>query len=129
MNYFIDPSVFYWINVLAGAQTLFGILGGITLVAGISFIIGAIYNKYQIIYWEEGKSSNSHKKYLKTCTHGAWICMTIGILLSLGCVLLPDKETSMQMLVAKTATFDNVNWTVAQVKEVIDYIVTAIKSI
>ena len=55
--------------------------------------------------------------------------MTIGILLFLGFVFFPDKETSMQMLVAKTATFDNVNWTVAQVKEVIDYIVAAIKSI
>lgn len=128
MNYFIDPSVFYWINVLAGAQTLLGILGGITLVGGVSFIIGAIYNKYQIIYWGEEKNSDN-KKYLKTCTHGAKICMTIGILLTLGCVFLPDKGTSMQMLVAKTATFDNLNWTVAQVKEVIDYIVTAIKSI
>lgn len=127
MNYFIDPSVFYWINVLAGAQTLFGVFGGITLIGGVAFIVGAIYNKYQIIYW--GEKSSDNKQYLKVCTRGARICMTIGILLFLGFVFFPDKETSMQMLVAKTATFDNVNWTVAQVKEVIDYIVTAIKSI
>lgn len=127
MNYFIDPSVFYWINVFEGARTFCGVLGGLVIAGAISFIVGVVYNKCQIIYYENRHDDN--KKYLKLCAKGAWICGIIGVFLTLGCVFLPGKETGIQMLVAKTATFDNINWSVAQVKEVIDYIVTAIKTI
>ena len=53
--------------------------------------------------------------------------LIVGGVLVLISIFIPRKQTSVEMLVAKTATFDNVNWTVQQVKEIIDYIVSALK--
>jgi len=44
-------------------------------------------------------------------------------------IFIPGKTTSVEMLIAKTATFDNVNLSVQQIKDVVDYIVQAIKTI
>ena len=126
MNYIIDPSVFYWINVLSGLRVLFGVIGGILIAGGLGFIIGYIYNKYQELYYNE---CDRYKQYLKICVKGALTCTIIGTIMLIVCVLLPNKETSIQMLVSKTATFENVDWSVEQIKEIINYIVMSLKTV
>ena len=127
MNYIIDPSVFYWINVLSGLRVLFGVIGGILIAGGLGFSIGYIYNKYEIIYFN--KDECRYKQYLKICVKGALTCIIIGITMLIGCVLLPNKETSIQMLVSRTATFENVDWSVEQIKEIINYIISSLKTV
>ena len=55
--------------------------------------------------------------------------MIIGGLLVIISIFIPGKQTSIEMLIARMTTFDNVDWTVQQVKEVVDYIVNALKGI
>lgn len=132
MNYIIDPNVFYWVNTLNYIKIFFGVLGGILIVAFGFAIVAYIYN------WEESirygidaypETHEKQKKYMKISRNAAIICGIFGFLFLIVCLFIPDKETGIQMLVAKMATFDNVDWTTTQIKEMIDYIVNAIKTI
>lgn len=122
-NYIIAPQVFYWINTLSSMQTVFGILGGVCTAAFICLSIGWIYNADQARLYEDNKF------YMKVCKKWAIITGTLGLIMIVLAIFIPGKTTSIEMLVAKTATFDNVDWTVQQIKEVVDYIVQAIKTI
>ena len=124
-NYIIAPQVFYWINILSIIQTVLGIFGGICTAAFICLSIGWIYNACEV----EKYGNNSDQFYMKVCRKWAIITGTLGLIMVLFSIFIPGKTTSVEMLVAKTATFDNVDWTVQQVKEVVDYIVQAIKTI
>ena len=44
-------------------------------------------------------------------------------------VFIPNKQTIIEMMIAKKATYDNVSWTIEQVKEAVDYVISAIKEI
>ena len=132
MNYIIDPSVFYWINVMSLIQTICGITGGFILAAALACLIGCIYNTCEI---EVGKRTERIDYYKENIGYLAafkkWLIITsiVGSILVLASVFIPGKSTSIEMLVANTATFDTVNWTVQQVKEAVDYIVSAISAL
>lgn len=141
-NYIIDPAVFYWINVLSIIQTVCAVIGGFTLTGFVTlFVVYAIkryglsepdkpdeddsyemkiYERYLKDYEDERNNLQRIRKYMMTA-------LIVGGLLVVLSIFIPGKQTSVEMLVAKTATFDNVNWTVQQVKEIIDYIVNALK--
>lgn len=125
-NYIIDPSVFYWMNVLAIMQTVFAIIGVFLLLASIGFIAGWIYNWYQTIEYEH---HDENRKYLRMCRKVTMLTLIPGIILVVLSIFIPSKSSSVEILVAKAATFDNVDWTVQQVKEVIDYIVASLKGV
>ena len=38
-NYIIDPSVFYWMNVLSIVQTVLAVLGGFILIGSFSLVV------------------------------------------------------------------------------------------
>lgn len=123
-NYVIDPQVFYWMNVLGIVQTILGIFGGLCAAAFVCLLIGWIYNS-----WEAKRGYESNLFYLKEYRKWAIITGIVGFVLVTAAIFIPGRTTSIEMIIAKAATFDNVNWTVQQVKEVVDYIVQAIKSI
>ena len=123
-NYVINPQVFYWINVLSILQTLFAIIGGVLATVFICLVIEWVYNAVQA---KNGYEDN--EDYMKVCKTWAIVTGIVGFVLITASVFIPGRTTSIEMLIAKTATFDNVNWTVQQVKDIVDYIITAIKSI
>ena len=123
-NYIIDPQVFYWMNVLEILQIVFAIFGTIFAIAFVGLTMGWVYNS-----WEVKKGYESNLFYKKECKKWAIITGIIGFVLITASIFIPGKTASIEMLVAKTATFNNVNWTVQQVKEVVDYIVNALKSV
>lgn len=125
-NYIIDPSVFYWINVFGIMQTVFAIIGVFLLLTSIGFAAGWIYNWYQTIEYEE-RRNETNGKYMRMCRKVTLLALIPGIMLILLSVFIPSKSSSIEMLVVRTATFDNVDWTVQQVKEIVDYIVKALK--
>lgn len=126
-NYIINPSVFYWINVLGTVQTVLGIFGGLLCAIALCFAGGWIYNVVESI--EYAHHNTEYLKYAAICRKWTIISGIAAVILTGGAVFIPGKSTSIEMLIAKSATFDNVNWTVQQVKEVVDYIVLAIKSV
>lgn len=123
-NYVIDPQVFYWLNVFAILQTVLRILGGACAIAFVFLLVGWIYNSCAV---EAGYDSNL--SYMKACKRWAIITGIIGFVFVTAAIFIPGRTTSIEMIIAKTATFDTVNWTVQQVKDVVDYIVQAIKGI
>lgn len=127
-NYIINPSIFYWMNVFSILQTVCAVIGTILLLTGIGFIIGYVYNKNEMMDYDDTSGYYENcKRYASTCKLFMIICLSISIPMIIAAIFLPSKQTSVEMLVAKTATFDNVNWTVEQVKEVVNYIVNALK--
>lgn len=123
-NYIIDPQVFYWINTLAILQTVLGIFGGVSIAISIGMFGGWIYNMIEV---ERGYDENLvYMKFFKKC---AILTGMFGLVAIITSIFIPGRTTSIEMLIAKTATFENVNWTAQQVKEVVDYIVQAIKTI
>ena len=131
-DYIIDPTVFYWMNALGNIQVVSAIIGSILLAAAIGFMVAYVYNYTEFVDYERYERTDYAdiaKKYMKICkkfTIGTFIPGLIFVLLA---VFIPSKQTCVEMLVAKTATFDNVNWTVSQVKEIVDYIVKALQSV
>lgn len=123
-NYIIDPQVFYWMNIFGILQTVFAIFGGAFAVAFIGLAICWVYNS-----WEVKRGYEGNLFYQKECKKWAIITGAIGLVLITASIFIPGRTTSIEMLIAKTSTFDNVNWTVQQVKEIVDYIVYSLKSI
>ena len=123
-NYVIDPKVFYWMNVFEILQAVLGLFGGACVIAFFGLVVGWIYNSCAV---KNGYDDNL--SYMKACKRWAIITGIIGFVSITAAIFIPGKTTSIEMLVAKAATIDNVNWTVQQVKDVVDYIVQAIKGI
>lgn len=123
-NYIINPQVFYWINVFGILQTVLAILSVVLITAFFGLVAGWIYNSCEV---KRGYDDNL--PYLKVFKKYAIITGIIGFILVTASIFIPGRTTSIEMMIAKAATFDNVNWTVQQVKEVVDYIVQAIKDI
>jgi predicted PurR-regulated permease PerM len=122
-NYIIAPQVFYWINTLSIMRTVLEIFGGVCIAAFIGLLCGWIYNAC------EAQICEYNQFYMKVCKKWAIITGILGLIMIVLGIFIPSKATSIEMLVAKTATFNNVDWTIQQVKEVVDYIVQAIKTI
>lgn len=124
-NYIIDPNVFYWINTFGMLQTIFAVFGGLLTATSV---IAAITWLFQ---WHDLKIYNNKtpEVIIPTCKKITLIAGIIGGIFVLVSIFIPGKTTSIEMLIAKTATFDNVDWTVQQVKEVVDYIVAAIQGV
>ena len=145
MNYIIDPSVFYWINTLSNISTACIIIGVLCLIAAVSFTIAFVYSSYELdkpqepedkedkwemnYYYRRLKDYNEEKRKVNIIRNIMIITYCIGSLFFAASIFIPSKNTSVEMLVAKTATFENVNWSVTQIKEVVDYIINAIKTV
>ena len=117
-NYIIDPSIFYWMNVLDAIR---GITTFIAIMSGGLLVI-AIILYFMSIHEEE-------HEYAKICRKLMFISGIIMVISSIIIIFIPDKRTSIEMLIARTATYENAQLTVQGIKEVVDYIVQTIKSI
>lgn len=141
-NYIIDPAVFYWINVLSIIQTVCAAIGAACLLGFICFLIQYVCtvdcvdkpekpdddDRYAKESYEcDMKRYNERLRELYRIKKYMMTALIVGGVLVLISIFIPGKQTSVEMLVAKTATFENVDWTVQQVKEIIDYIVSALK--
>lgn len=108
-NYIINPSWFYWIDVVDGlsfAVSFVVVLLGI-MVATISIIYGVncrMINEYPILWI-------------------VWITSVIAL------IFIPSKDTLITMIVAKYATYENAGLTVDALKSAVDYVVQAIQSL
>lgn len=118
MDYIINPSWFYWIEV---ADSVKGVAIAVGLILLISVIVLAVMAKISYDF-DEDKEAKVLCKVLFYCLIGLAVSAAVVI-------FVPSKKTLIEMMIAKQATYDNVSWTLEQVKEAVDYIISAIKDI
>ena len=116
-GYIINPSFFYWVNVIQGMSIvvlLFAVMASILCLFGLPIYYG------EEVYTDEDKKAfrKIAKKLLILCTV-LWIVY----------ILIPSKETLIEMQVAKYVTYENAEWTVENVKQAVDYIINALKEL
>lgn len=127
MNYIINPSWFYWLGVV---QSMRGFMLAAFIVAiiiiGVALIIIPVNVKlirdYPSISDDERKVVRFFTKALKVAIS---VCVASGLFL----VFVPSKETLIEMMIAKQATYENATWTVDALKNAVDYVVQAIQSL
>lgn len=134
MNYIINPSWFYWLQLLSDSKTIIKVISALTSVGLIVAIIAAIVDyvlgyKYRNQIDKDGEPYDPDwrsyllaKKFIK-------ILFPITIVFLIISIFIPSKETLISMMIAKYATKENLSMTVEGVKSAVDYIVNAIKEI
>ena len=92
MEPIISPLFFYVLGVIEGVQSLFGVTGGVFLLISLVTMIPMAI-EYDL------------RKTMKWHILGS----VVGILFVTVAILIPTKETVIQMAVAKQVTPDNIN--------------------
>lgn len=118
MDYIINPSWFYWIEVA-------DYIKGCAIVAAVILLIAAIVLAIVAKTDDDFMEHEDAKKKRKVMA----ICLVALALFSVVGIFVPSKQTLIEMMIAKTATHDNVSWTIEQVKQAVDYVISAIKEI
>ncbi len=116
MNYIVDPSWVYWMNISNVMKTMCLIIGGIGMAA---IIIGVP------VCLAEAFDEDDYAKLRKWAIPVA----SISLILILAGVFIPSKETLITMKVAELATKENITLTAQQLKEIVDYIINALKEL
>ena len=115
MNYIINPSWFYWINVADTAKLVLTVLFCCLLVACIFL---------WPISLADWVGDEDDKRKRKMCT----VFSALAVVTGLAAMFIPSRNTLIEMQIAKYATYENAEWTVDAIKNVVDYIVNAIQS-
>lgn len=127
MNYIINPSWFYWLGVVNSMRGFMLVVFIVAvIIIGVALIIIPVNVKliqdYPRICDDERKAVRFFTKALKVAIG---VCVASGLFL----VFVPSKETLIEMMVAKQATYENATWTVDALKSAVDYVVQAIQSL
>ena len=116
MNYIVDPSWVYWMNISNVMKWMCLIIGG----AGLVVMFIALPICYGDAY---------DKEDYKAIHKWAIPVVSVSAFLILAGVFLPSKETLITMKVAELATKENISLTANQLKEIVDYIINVIKEL
>ena len=127
MNYIINPSWFYWLGVVESMRC-FMIAAFIISIAAIIVAIIIVPVDIRIIR-EFPDISNDERKTAQFFTKALKIA--IGVLVISGLILMfvPSKETLIEMMIAKQATYENATWTLDALKSAVDYVIQAMQSL
>ena len=116
-GYIINPSWFYWLNVVEGAGIVVTILA---MMATILCVLGL-----PMYYGEEVYNDEDKKAFWKIAKKLIILCIVLWIVY----IFIPSKETLIEMQVAKYATYENAEWSVEAIKQAVDYIINALKEL
>lgn len=109
-EYIINPAWFYWVNIVNGIRTIMFLLAGAASVA--TFITA-------LISLDETDTDTAISKKFEKIALKMFIVTIVCIIIA---VLIPSKETLIEMKIAEYATLENAEWTVAAIKDLVDYI-------
>lgn len=118
MEYIINPSWFYWIEVANAVKICSFVAATILLCASIVLAVVS----HDDDFFGDHEDAKKKRKVMAACLVALALFSVVGI-------FVPSKQTLIEMMIAKKATYDNVSWTIEQVKEAVDYIISAIKEI
>lgn len=127
MNYIINPSWFYWLGVV---NSMRGFMLAAFIVAliivGVALIVILVNVK---LIQDYPSISDDERKVVRFFTKALKVSIGVCIVAVLFLVFVPSKETLIEMMIAKQATYENATWTVDALKSAVDYIVQAIQSL
>jgi hypothetical protein len=126
-GYIINPSWFYWLNVVDAIGTFFGAIVFVSIGGTIASTIGYLMCLSEIKNfpdWSDGEKARLPvwKRILKICIITAAVA---GVFL----VFIPSKNTLIEMQIARYATYENAELTIETIKAAVDYIIEAINSL
>ena len=116
MNYIVDPSWVYWLDVSDTLKIVCIILGILGVVGAAIAIPLACIDAYD-------------KEDYKGIMKWAVPLVFVAALSVLAGIFIPSKQTLIGMKVAELATKENVTLTAQQLKEIVDYIINALKEL
>lgn len=127
MNYIINPSWVYWLNIVNGIDIVSAI---VCAILGIMTLCGTIWYVCTLVGdadeeradWTSAKERKVLKPYLKA----GWILTVLFLLVAL---FMPTKETLLEMQIARLATAENAEKALEAVKAAADYVVEALRSL
>ena len=117
-NYIINPFIFYWMHVM----------NVLSIVSTAFFCFGVLSTIFSIIFWKAYQCWEGDK-VAKIWHKALIVSIIISVITGLIMIFVPDKSTSIEMLIARTATYENAQLTVQGIKEIVDYIIQAINGI
>ena len=127
MNYIINPSWFYWLGVVESMRYFMNaafVVSIIIIIVAIAIVLVdmRMINDFPTMSDDERKSVRFFTKVLKGAI---WALVISGLIL----MFVPSKETLIEMMIAKQATYENATWTVDALKNAVDYVIQAIQSL
>ena len=127
MNYIINPSWFYWLGVIESMRH-FMIAAFIISIAAIIVAIVIVPVDMRMIR-EFPDMSDDERKTVQFFTKALKIAIVVLVISGLILMFVPSKETLIEMMIAKQATYENATWTLDTLKSAVDYIIQAIQSL
>lgn len=127
MNYIINPSWFYWLDVVESMRH-FMIAAFITSIAAIIVAIIIVPVDMRMIR-EFPDMSDDERKTVQFFTKALKIAIAALVISGLILMFVPSKETLIEIMIAKQATYENATWTVDTLKSAVDYVIQAIQSL
>ena len=127
MNYIINPSWFYWLGVVESMR-YFMIAAFIVSIAVV--VVSAIIIPMNISMIRDFPDmSDDERKTVQFFTKALKIAIGVLVISGLVLVFVPSKETLIEMMIAKQATYENATWTLDALKSAVDYVIQAIQSL
>ena len=127
MNYIINPSWFYWLGVVESMRhfMIAAFIISVAIIVASAIVVPLdvkMIQNYPTICDFEMKTVQFFTKALK---------IAIAALIISGLILMfvPSKETLIEMMIAKQATYENSTWTLDTLKSAVDYVIQAIQSL
>lgn len=127
MNYIINPSWFYWLGVVNSMRSFMLVAFIVAIIiVGVSLIVIPVNVK---LIQEYPSISDDERKVVRFFTRALKVAIGVCVASGLFLVFVPSKETLIEMMIAKQATYENATWTVDALKSAVDYVVQAIQSL
>lgn len=126
-GYIINPSWFYWLNVIDTIGTFFGVIVVFSIGGTIASTIGYLICHGSIADYPD--YSDGEKAILPVWKRILKISIITAAVAGVFLVFIPSKNTLIEMQIARYATYENAEWTVETIKAAVDYIVEAINSL
>lgn len=127
MNYIINPSWFYWLGVVESMRYFMvaAFIISIVVIVASAIIIPLDVKMIQ----DYPTMCDFERKTVQFFTKALKVAIGVCIVTALFLVFVPSKETLIEMMIAKQATYENAAWTVDAVKSAVDYVIQAIQSL
>ena len=127
MNYIINPSWFYWLGVV---ESMRHFMVAAFIVSIVVVVVSAIIIPMNISMIREFPDmSDDERKTVQFFTKALKIAIAALVISGLILMFVPSKETLIEMMIAKQATYENATWTLDALKSAVDYVIQAIQSL